>query len=200
MGSESSTFLPYLMVLGVTIITFALIYFWRNCTLFSEQNQLSSVASCALLWGGVGLIVSVINMAFTGAFTHLIMAFKVGFFESIKTGMLGIDDAIFLLETPIFAFFGAIFGACFLMLSAFHKASGSALQRGFIGVLIGTITPLLLAALIIFVLIIRDNISLQQIINQQYGVFLLIIGAVVLGGTMLTCLILGLITPRHLLK
>jgi hypothetical protein len=199
MVSESNTFLPYLTVLGLAIITIAIIFFWRNCALFNQQNQLSSVASCALLWGGIGLIVGLISMGFTGAYTHLFTAFKTGFIESIRIGMLGMDDAIFIVATPLFALFGAIFGAIFAMLDAFNKASASVLQRGFIGLLIGIITTLLITALIVFVVVSRGYIKLDEIINQEYGVFIIIIYSVVLGSITLTCLVLSLLTPRHLL-
>jgi hypothetical protein len=196
MSYEQNIFLPYLIVVATIIFMLVLIYLWRRSPLFSKQNQLSSTFSCALLWAGIMLIPSIFYMFFSGHWMGLILAIKTGIFESLRTGMVGIYDVMFLIVTPIYALFGALFGASFLWLNRANKASGSALQRSLIGFLLGLAVTVIITAIGTFLFMTSQNISFQQLINDPYAIILMIIWAVILA---VIIIVLSLITPRHLL-
>jgi hypothetical protein len=199
MGNESAYFPPFLMIAGLLTITLITSYFWRKSSIFNEQNQWSSAGSCALLWAGIAFIFSISYMTISGDFGNLLKAFQVGIFESFRIGMVGIDELFALILVPFVAVLGALFGASFSWLKHINKASGSLLQRGLIGTGIGFVLPIILSILGFLIYMANNHISLQELMQTEYGVIILFIWGIFLAISTVVCLILALITPQHLL-
>jgi hypothetical protein len=199
MGNESAYFPPFLMIAGLLTITLITSYFWRKSSIFNQQNQWSSASSCALLWAGIAFIFSISYMIINGDFANLLRAFQVGIFESFRIGMVGIDELFALIIVPFVAFLGALFGASFSWLKHNNKASGSLLQRSLIGAGIGFVLPIILSILGLLIFMANNHVSLQELMRTEYGVIILIIWGIILATITVVCLILALITPRHLL-
>jgi uncharacterized membrane protein YdfJ with MMPL/SSD domain len=199
MGNESAYFPPFLIIAGLLTITLIASYFWRKSSIFNQQNQWSSASSCALLWAGTALIFSVSYMTISGDFGSLLKAFQVGIFESFRIGMVGIDELFALIIVPFVAVLGALFGASFSWLKHINKASGSLLQRGLIGAGIGFVLPIILSILGLLIFMANNHVSLQELMQTEYGVIILFIWGIILATITIVCLILALITPRHLL-
>jgi hypothetical protein len=199
MGNESANFPPFLIIAGLLTLALVVSYFWRKSSLFNQKNQWSSAASCALLWAGVALIFSIVYMGYRGDFANLFNAFRIGIFESFRIGMVGFDQLFSLVLVPVIAILGALFGACFTWLKANNKASGSPLQRGLIGVGVGLILPIILTVIGVILFMLNNKIGLQAVFHAEYGALILIIWGIILVTIAVACLILGLMTPKHLL-
>jgi hypothetical protein len=184
MGNEPAYFPPFLIIAGLLTITLIASYFWRKSSIFNQQNQWSIASSCALLWAGIAFIFSISYMTISGDFGNLLKAFQVGIFESFRIGMVGIDELFALVLVPFVALLGALFGAIFSWLKHINKATGSLLQRGLVGAGIGFVLPIILSILGLLIFMANNHVSLQELMQTEYVV----------------CLILALITPRHLLN